>query len=332
MKMFLSTVLCVTAMACGGSAPQDSAVAARQSDALEQGEGEHHRSGRAALFAADALHTRLIERLGPVEGLLRPMRGNALYLAAGIDVVRGKRNIAAALEAENPNPAQTSLKRTLAGGDVSADGNFGFTFGWVERNAPAAGGTTTTTYGTYVSAWTREDDDEPFRVDAYYARVSLTPHLPTRDGFPLLLGGAGAGGVPRRGDLERQKRSLLRADADFAALSVAQGFSIAFPAYAADFVMPFGRNFFFVVGKQEVIDFWAGWTPAEVLSWTPLFAGSSESGDLGYTVGTSIDAITNPDGTIDRFHGKYLTIWARRADGAWRFIADGGSPSPAPSP
>jgi ketosteroid isomerase-like protein len=318
------TVSCILAAACGGS-ENDQSVSDMKRPAITARSDENP---RAALFAADASHSALIERLGPVEGLLRAMRGNALYLAAGIDIVQGRQDIRAALAAADPNPAQTTLRRTLAGGDVSADGRFGFTFGWIERTV-VSGGSSLTTYGTYVSTWAREDDD-PFRVTAYYTRVSLTPHIPTRDGFPLLLGGTGARGVPHPGSVEQQKRSLLRTDTEFAAYSVANGFSPAFPAYAADLVMPFGRNFFFLLGKQEITDFYAGGTPDEVLDWTPLFAGSSESGDLGYTVGKAIDSITNPDGSVDRFYSKYLTLWARQADGAWRFVADGGASSPSP--
>jgi ketosteroid isomerase-like protein len=132
--------------------------------------------------------------------------------------------------------------------------------------------------------------------------------------------------------LENQRRSLLQTDTDFAALSVATDLSRAFPVYAAGLVMPFGRNFFFLLGHQEVVDFYAGATPDEVLSWNPIYAGSSPSGDLGFTVGTSVDTVTNPDGSVDRFYSKYLTLWARQSDGAWRFIADGGAPSPAPTP
>jgi hypothetical protein len=126
----------------------------------------------------------------------------------------------------------TSLSRTLAGGDVSSDGRFGFTFGWLTRTEPASDGSTTTTYGTYVSTWTREDENESFGVAAHYTRSSPTPHTPTRDGFPLLLGGAGVRGVPHRAELAAQKQSLLQTDAAFAALSVAHGYSLAFPAYA----------------------------------------------------------------------------------------------------
>jgi ketosteroid isomerase-like protein len=323
MNRFLITLTCITtAAACGGDATERQRAAAEES-ALTQ-----TASGRDALFAADALHTTQIQQLGPVDGVVRSMRGNALLVAAGIDIVRGKNDIRAALAATNADAAQASLRRTLAGGDVSSDGLFGFTFGWLERTSPASA----TTFGTYVSTWEREDAGEPFRVSAYYTRVAPAPHLPVRDGFPLLVGGAGAGGVPHPDGLERQRRSLLQTDTDFVALSVATDLSRAFPAYAAGLVMPFGRNFFFLLGHQEVVDFYAGATPEEVLSWTPLFAGSSHSGDLGFTVGTALDAITNPDGSVDRFHSKYLTLWARQADGAWRFIADGGAPSPAPSP
>lgn len=324
MKRALMTVSCILAAACGGSETGQSVSDLKRPATTERSE----LSPRAALFAADAAHSALIERLGPVDGLLRVMRGNALYLAAGINIVQGKQDIRAVLAAAEPDPTHTTLRRTLAGGDVSADGQFGFTFGWIQRTAVSSG-SPVTTYGTYVSTWAREDDD-PFRVTAYYTRVSLTPHIPTRDGFPLLLGGTGAGGVPHPGPVEQQKRTLLRTDADFAAYSVANGFSPAFPAYAADFVMPYGRNFFFLLGKQEIADFYAGGTPDEVLDWTPLYAGSSESGDLGYTVGKSVDTITNPEGSVDRLYSKYLTIWARQADGAWRFIADGGASSPSP--
>lgn len=324
MNRFLLTLTCIAAVAaCGGDATEHhSAAAAAQESTLTK-----TASHRDALFAADARHSAEILRLGPVDGVVRSMRGNALLIAADINIVRGKHDVRAALAAANPDAAQATLKRTLAGGDVSRDGLFGFTFGWLERTSTASA----TTYGTYVSTWEREEADEPFRVSAYYTRVSATPHIPVRDGFPLLLGGAGAGGVPHRGDLERQERSLLQTDRDFAALSVATDLSNAFPVYSAGLVMPFGRNFFFLLGHQEVVDFYAGATPDEVLSWTPLFAGSSPSGDLGYTVGTSLDTITNPDGSVDRFYSKYLTLWARQADGAWRFIADGGASSPAPS-
>lgn len=327
MMRFVSSLICTAALACGGAAP--ASPVAKNADALSQ-EAEHDRSAKDELFAADARYTGAIESLGPVDGVLSRLRGDALYLAAGIDLVQGKRAIRKALEAANPDAAHTHLTRTLAGGDVSADGKFGFTFGWNQQVAPA-GTSTVTTYGTYVTAWTREEDGEPFRVAAYLHRTGTLQHGAPRPGFPLLVGGPGAGGVPHPGEVEDQRRSILETDRRFAALSVAQGFSLAFPAYNFGFVLTTGRNdHFYILGAQEVIDWYAGWTPAEVLDWTPMFAGSSESGDLGFSVGKYVDSFTNPDGSVDRAFGKYLDFWARRADGAWRFITDGGASTPAP--
>ena len=55
------------------------------------------------------------------------------------------------------------------------------------------------------------------------------------------------------------------------------------------------------------------------------------SGDLADTVGTA--TYTFDDGTAhEQFYSKYLTVWIREASGAWRWLLDGGSSSPAPAP
>jgi ketosteroid isomerase-like protein len=323
MKAILLVVLC-TAAACGGAAPADLPNGARTAT-LRHDDDDRRVRGREALFAADAAHTALIRSAGPVEGLVRGLAHDALYLIDGIDVVQGRKDISAILAATIP--AGATIDRTLVGGDASADGRFGFTFGWILRTG--TGGATAN--GTYVATWTRPDDDAPFRVSAYYTRLSASQvRPPDRAGFPLLLDGAGAAGTAHRGEVKDQEHSLLAADAQFAARSVAAGFTIAFGDYANAFAMPFGGRFLFLEGKDEVLATYAGWTPQEVLDWTPAYAGASESGDLGFTVGRAVDAYTNPDGTTDRFYSKYLTIWVRQADGAWRFLADGGTTSPAP--
>ena len=316
-------LLCMVAVPFAACATDDRG--ARERSQTSGGTGRA--SARVALFAADGAHSDSIATLGPVEGLTQPMRDDAIYLAEGLPVVRGKREIGAALLAGKPDPS-SRFSRSLGGGDASADGRFGFTFGWVEARPGAVDGKPA--YATYVAAWTREDESNPFRVAAYYTRASPGAHPPARARFPLLTLGPGASGVPRPGEVEQQRRTLLGTDSEFSAYSVAHGYTVAFAEYAAEFTMPFGRNFAFLVGRQEVLDFYKGSTPTEVLEWTPLFADSSESGDLGYTVGTSITTTAKPDGAVERAYNKYLSLWARRADGAWRFVADGGAAAPAP--
>jgi ketosteroid isomerase-like protein len=316
------------ALALGACATRDREVTLKGSPASHDAGGS---SARDALFAADADLADSIARLGPIDGPLAPMRDDAIYLAEGIAVVRGKDGISSELRKSNATRPAPMISRTLAGGDASADGRFGFTFGWSQASS-REGGDATPSYATYVTAWTRDGASRPFRVAAYYTRASSGPHPPARDGFPLLVGGSGASGVPHPAPVEEQKQSLLRIDAEFAAYSIAHGYTLAFATYAAEVTMPFGRNFAFLVGRQEVLEFYKGWTPAEVLEWTPLFAEASESGDLGYTVGTSVMTTTKPDGSVQRVYNKYLSIWARRADGSWKYVADGGASAPAPSP
>lgn len=56
---------------------------------------------------------------------------------------------------------------------------------------------------------------------------------------------------------------------------------------------------------------------APTLVWWPNWAGVAKSGDMGFTTGG-----------VERGgerRGHYFTIWKRQADGAWRWVYDGGS-------
>jgi ketosteroid isomerase-like protein len=55
------------------------------------------------------------------------------------------------------------------------------------------------------------------------------------------------------------------------------------------------------------------------LAWWPLRAGIARSGDLGFTTG--------PYTYDGKPGGYYFTVWKKQADGAWKWIYDGGPPS-----
>jgi len=52
------------------------------------------------------------------------------------------------------------------------------------------------------------------------------------------------------------------------------------------------------------------------LAWWPRWAGIARSGDLGFTTG--------PYTYDGEPKGWYFTVWARQADGSWKWIFDGG--------
>jgi ketosteroid isomerase-like protein len=55
------------------------------------------------------------------------------------------------------------------------------------------------------------------------------------------------------------------------------------------------------------------------LVWWPLWAGIARSGDLGFTTG--------PYSVGGKLRAYYFTVWARQADGGWKWLFDGGPPS-----
>jgi ketosteroid isomerase-like protein len=55
------------------------------------------------------------------------------------------------------------------------------------------------------------------------------------------------------------------------------------------------------------------------LLWWPLWAGIAKSGDLGFTTG--------PYSFDGKLRAYYFTVWARQADGSWKWLMDAGPPS-----
>ena len=61
------------------------------------------------------------------------------------------------------------------------------------------------------------------------------------------------------------------------------------------------------------------------LSWTPVGADISSSGDLGYTYGTYESSSKDKDGKTVVAHGKYTSIWKKQQDGSWKVVLDMGN-------
>jgi len=64
------------------------------------------------------------------------------------------------------------------------------------------------------------------------------------------------------------------------------------------------------------------------LTWTPVGADISASGDLGYTYGTYEFRSKDKDGKPLVDHGKYTSIWKKQKDGSWKVVLDMGNSTP----
>jgi ketosteroid isomerase-like protein len=116
---------------------------------------------------------------------------------------------------------------------------------------------------------------------------------------------------------------LIKVDKEFSALSLEKGMKFAFLEYAADSAVLLQRNVMPMVGKKVISDAFESFSDAGfTLSWEPLYADMSQSGDLGYTYGIYTSFI-KADSSVTK--GKYVTIWKKQADGSWKFVLDGGN-------
>jgi ketosteroid isomerase-like protein len=97
----------------------------------------------------------------------------------------------------------------------------------------------------------------------------------------------------------------------------------AFLEYAADSAVLLQRNVMPVVGEKAVSAAFETFSNTGLtLTWEPLDADMSKSGDLGYTYGLYTSFI-KADSTVTR--GKYVTIWEKQTDNSWKYVLDGGN-------
>jgi ketosteroid isomerase-like protein len=72
------------------------------------------------------------------------------------------------------------------------------------------------------------------------------------------------------------------------------------------------------------------WPEGTSLTWTPIKAEMSASGDLGYTYGNYIYTVKNKEGKLVANYGKYTSIWKKQKDGQWKVVVDMGNSGPDP--
>jgi ketosteroid isomerase-like protein len=126
---------------------------------------------------------------------------------------------------------------------------------------------------------------------------------------------------------------LMAVDAHFAALVAEKGFAAFGDFFADDAVYlpmfaPLLEGHDAIMGSfRPLFD-----DPSVRLTWKPLRADIAKSGDLGWTTGSYEVTAKDKDGATVVRHGKYVTIWRKQANGAWKAVLDGGNPDEPPAP
>ncbi|NOS86203.1 MAG: nuclear transport factor 2 family protein [Ignavibacteria bacterium] len=124
--------------------------------------------------------------------------------------------------------------------------------------------------------------------------------------------------------------ALIKADIEFSNLSREKGVKEAFIAYTAEngvllrpFMMP-------VVGYDAVKKFMEDGDSNFQLTWEPLYADISTSGEMGYTYGLYTAVFKDEKGVEKSSRGTYVSIWKKDKHGNWKFVLDTGNPGLEP--
>lgn len=124
---------------------------------------------------------------------------------------------------------------------------------------------------------------------------------------------------------------LKNVDRAFAAHSKEHGPRAAFLEYMAEDGVVLRALGGPLEGRAAYAEATADETGQATLAWAPEQAAVSGDGTLGYTWGYYVYTAPGEDGTKQETRGKYLSVWRRQEDGAWKFIADIGNIDPAAS-
>lgn len=266
-----------------------------------------------ALLAADRAYSAASAKTDVITGLTAMFSPKVVMPTPARTFAEGITAVTEALRA-NPANAQSKIEWTPIRGGLSADGQHGFTFGYMTLHNPDG----TDSPLKYLAYWIRENGT--WKVAAYkrnrrppgdVSMALMSPSLP-----PKL--------VAPSSDVESVagfSRSLAAAEQAFSDEASVIGLGPAFEKYGRPDAMNMGPTPSFVFGNAEIAKGVGGPTPAapSPLVWKSDFGVMvASSGDLGISIGY-IRRKDDPSAPASPF----FTIWRRDSAGApWRYIAE----------
>ena len=267
---------------------------------------------RAALFRRAAI----APSAGTVMSVLPAMFGaNGFLLAPGPISARGPASVAQILGRDSLN-ATSRLRVLTVGGDVSRDGNDGFTYGYFDTFRASGD----SLVGWYHAYWRREGGGDWKMLALVRRRRPPGEMTPPRPFAPVK--DARCIEPPRGADTVAFLKDIMAADRAFSD-SAATSVGAAFGAYAADDAAKSGKEAAYVYGKAAIIQLYDP-PPPNGLKWQPELGTSSRGGDFGFTVGSAGPRVVDPGAPPQNpaTAGHYFTIWRRDANGKWRYVID----------
>jgi ketosteroid isomerase-like protein len=119
--------------------------------------------------------------------------------------------------------------------------------------------------------------------------------------------------------------TLQQLEADFMKAAAEKG-SQGYMSYYADDAVELPNGAPILQGKENIAKTMGFLDNQDNhLTWTPVGADISVSGDLGYTYGNYEFRAKDKDGKAIIDHGKYTSIWKKQKDGKWKVVLDMGN-------
>ena len=271
------------------------------------------------LLAADRAFAAASADTDLVTGTTAMLAPDALMPIGGAGFAEGVAGIAESLRGDSPNLTARATWTPVRAG-VSADGQHGFTLGWLE----VIGADGARLPGKYLAYWVR--GAQGWRVVAYKrSRRAAGPvdSAMMSTLLPAELRAVSADSALLASHLE----SLTQAERAFSADAQTLGIGVAFAAHGASDAIHLGSpaDTGFIIGNEAIgRSVGRGSKPGtSPVTWAPdhrVIVASS--GDLGVTFGhivvTATGANARPRAPI-----PFFTVWRRSApDGPWRYVAE----------
>lgn len=265
-----------------------------------------------ALLDADRQFSTMSAKGTVVQGLTPIFSADVVMPAPNGKLAKGIAEVMAVLNA-NPDNVSGRVEWSPIRGGISADGEQGFTFGFMtlhkadHMSVPLK----------YMSYWVKGRDG--WRVVAY-KRV----RRPEGDvSLAMMPGALPEAMVAPVAITSAVRQSLVDAEQAFSDSAQNIGLGPAFAAFGLPDAVNFGgpANANYLVGAEAIARMGGGGQPAtgSSVSWsceTPIVASS---GDLGVSIGFIRSNAPATDGAQPP--SPFFTIW-RKVNGAWKYIAE----------
>jgi ketosteroid isomerase-like protein len=268
------------------------------------------------LLAADRAFSAASANTDLVAGLAAMFADDVVIPNPPGQFAEGKATVVAMLRA-NADNARSRTEWTPVRGGVSADGQHGFTVGFMTIHRPDAA----TIALKYLAYWVRGSDG--WKVAAY-KRVRAAEGSPSLVMMAPALPAEMVAPVADAAVIAQHRQSLDKAERSFSDEAQQVGLGPAFAKFgSADAVnLAGGSEAGLIVGADNIARLVAAGQPAtgSSLYWAPDKVTVASSGDLGVTIGM-IHPNAPAAGQPASF--PFFTIWRRASPTApWRYVAE----------